>query len=164
MKPASARGSNGKFAEDQPRLAGVDVFRLQLRQRRRVEMRAVRAGHRGVFDDRHRGVGLAEHLVGQRAGLQQLGHVDRAGGFGASTGGGARRALRGSAGVAGVGRRLGLRPLRRNRCRRRAAPPAETASSEKNGSAGQRTKHANHLTMDWILQCRKHQKARVGAN
>ena len=45
-----------EFAEHVADLAGVDVFRLDLREHVFVEGRAMRAGHRGVFGDGHRGV------------------------------------------------------------------------------------------------------------
>ena len=45
-------------------------------------MGAVAAGHRGIFDDGDFGILRAKHFVRQRAGLQQLVHVDRAAGLG----------------------------------------------------------------------------------
>ena len=107
----------------------------------------MRAGHRGIFDDGDRRIGLAEHHVGQRAGLQQLGHVDgalrrrRCGG---------RRGWPASAGAAGVAGAACASALpRRNRCRRQAACAAGTAASdERTVLRGQRTEHTNHLTMN----------------
>src|SRR5690606_29231504 len=69
------------------------------RQRVVVEVGAVAAGHRGIFDDGDRRVRIAQHLLRQRALLQQLGHVDLAARRG-RCGGGRRRRSRG-------GRRLG---------------------------------------------------------
>lgn len=40
-----------------------------------MEIGAVAAGHRGIFDDGDRRIGLAEGHVGQRAGLHQFGDV-----------------------------------------------------------------------------------------
>ena len=62
-----------EFAEDVADLAGVDVFRLDLRKHGFVEGRAMRAGHRGEFGDRHRGVGGAERHVRQRYRLGDVG-------------------------------------------------------------------------------------------
>src|SRR5262249_15741417 len=63
-----------KFPENEANLAGIDVFLLQLRVRRLVEMAAVRAGHRGIFDDGDRGIVGALDLVAQRARRHQLRH------------------------------------------------------------------------------------------
>ena len=64
-----------EFAEHVTDLAAVDVFRLDLREHGFVEVRAMPAGHRGVFGDRHRGVGGTERHVRQR---HRLGDVGRA--------------------------------------------------------------------------------------
>ena len=166
MKPASARGSNGNSRRISRDLAGVDVFRLQLRQRRRVEMRAMRAGHRGIFDDRHLGVGLAESTFRASApGSQQLGHVDRALRLPAP-----RPGLAGSAGAAGVAgvRRLRFRALASSpeslQAASSAPPPERRAATARTCLRGKERIMRITWTNGWILQCRRHQKARVGAN
>ena len=62
-----------EFAEHVTDLVGVDIFRLDLRKHARVEGRAMRAGHRGVFGDGHRGVSGPERHVGQRYRLGDIG-------------------------------------------------------------------------------------------
>src|SRR6516165_711545 len=64
----------GKFPEDEAHLAGVDVFLLHLGVGGLVKMAAVRAGHRGVFDDGDRRVGLPLDLVAEGTRHQQVGH------------------------------------------------------------------------------------------
>ena len=62
-----------EVAVDQLHLAGVDPLLLDLGQDLRVEVGAVRAGERGVFDQRDRRLGVAQHVVarldGQEGGL-----------------------------------------------------------------------------------------------
>ena len=62
-----------EFAEHVADLVGVDVFRLDLREDLFVEVGAMRAGHRGIFGDRHGGVGGAQRHVGQRHRLGDVG-------------------------------------------------------------------------------------------
>src|SRR5690606_35638148 len=45
---------------------------LQLRQGLRVISRAMMTGHRGIFDDGHRRIGLSNHLFGERARFQEV--------------------------------------------------------------------------------------------
>ena len=61
-----------ELAHDEAHLAGVDVLLLERREHGVVEVGAVAAGHGGVLHDRDGRVVLAEHEVGQRAGLRQL--------------------------------------------------------------------------------------------
>ncbi|KAI9880889.1 MAG: hypothetical protein M1823_006697, partial [Watsoniomyces obsoletus] len=49
-----------EFADDEANLASIDIVLLDRFERGVVEVCAMRAGHRHVFDDRHRGVGLAD--------------------------------------------------------------------------------------------------------
>lgn len=112
-------------------------------------MRAMRAGHRGVFDDGDLGVILAELLVRQRARLQQFCHIDIALGFG-NLGGSRRGGLCGSGRIRGLHiRRLGLlagvaaggkQGHRRNGGQRRQDVSARQTFAER------RTVHTNHLT------------------
>src|SRR5262249_9910536 len=51
------------IAINQPDLAGVYVLFLQLRQGLGVKLGAMRTAERSVFDDRHRGVALAQDVV-----------------------------------------------------------------------------------------------------
>ena len=71
-----------ELAQDVARLAGVDVFLLEVRIDRGVEAGAMAAGHRGVFDDGDRRFLRPDHPVGQRARRHQVGDIDalRAGG------------------------------------------------------------------------------------
>ena len=56
-------------------LAGVDIFGLQLGEHFGLEIGAVRAGHRGVFNDGDGRVVLADDDVGQRARGHERGDV-----------------------------------------------------------------------------------------
>jgi hypothetical protein len=67
MDAAAASGSSGKLPKDESDLAGIDVFLFHLRIGRLVEVAAVRAGHRGIFDDRDRSVGRALGLIAEGA-------------------------------------------------------------------------------------------------
>src|SRR5258707_1123033 len=58
-----------ELAEHVTYLAGVDIFRLDLRKHGFVEGRPMRAGHRRKFGDRHLGVAGAARQVRQRYGL-----------------------------------------------------------------------------------------------
>ena len=64
-----------KVAENEAHFAGVDVFRLEARVDLFVELGAVRASHRSVFDDRHFGVRCTGTEVGQIAGLHEFSDV-----------------------------------------------------------------------------------------
>ena len=57
-----------EFAQDESHLAGVDVALLQLRLGRLVEIGAMGAGQRRIFDDRHLGVGRARATSPKGAG------------------------------------------------------------------------------------------------
>ena len=72
MEAATASSSSGNSRKMKRTLPVSMYLRLQRRIGRLVEGGAVRAGHRGVFDDRDRRIGLAEHEVGQRARPHQL--------------------------------------------------------------------------------------------
>ena len=102
----------------------------------------MRAGHRGIFDDRHLGVGLAEHLVGQAPGLQQLGHVDACpAASGASAGAWPARArASGAAWRPAPSPAVGVAAGGEQRCRRR-----HRKQRSKDVSARKGTNHANHL-------------------
>src|SRR5262249_32691550 len=62
-----------EFAEDEADLAGVDIFALELRIDRFVEMGAVRTGHGGVFDDGAGRAVAAQDHVAERTRLHQFG-------------------------------------------------------------------------------------------
>src|SRR5450759_1848512 len=62
-----------EIAQDVADLAGVDVALLKFRECRLLEMRAVRAGHRGIFDDGDRRLVVAQGQIGQRIRLHQVG-------------------------------------------------------------------------------------------
>src|SRR4029077_8995115 len=64
-----------ELAQDEIDLAGVDVFRLELRIDLPVPGLAVWAGERRVFDDDVRRLGVAERHVAQRVGRHQLGDL-----------------------------------------------------------------------------------------
>ena len=70
-----------EFAKDVPDLAGVDVVLLQLGKDLAAEGRAMGAGQRAIFDDRH-ARRVAHRQFRQRAGLENRGHVDRSIGLG----------------------------------------------------------------------------------
>src|SRR5262245_59866513 len=74
-----------KFPEDEAHLSGVDVFLLHLGICGLVEMAAVGAGHRGIFDDGDGGIRLALDLIAERTRYEQVGQGDL------STGTGLRR-------------------------------------------------------------------------
>src|SRR6185437_6041805 len=65
------------------------------------EQRAVRAGGRGVFDERHLGRRVAVHLVGDALGVHQLQRVDDVAILGEGDGGKADRARGGRGGGQG---------------------------------------------------------------
>ena len=83
-----------KFAEDEAHLAGIDVALLQFRKGRLGEMRAVRAGHRGIFDDGHRRLVGTEHDIAVGTGFRQIRRV--------GTGSSSARARRGETGQNGA--------------------------------------------------------------
>src|ERR1017187_1970108 len=62
-----------EIAQDVADLAGVDVALLKFRECSLLEMRAVRAGHRGIFDDGDRRLVFAQGQIGQRIRLHQVG-------------------------------------------------------------------------------------------
>ena len=66
-----------EFAEHVANLAGVDVFRFDLRKHGFVKGGAMRAGHRREFGDRHRGVGRTERHIGQRDRFRDIGSALR---------------------------------------------------------------------------------------
>src|SRR5690606_39941127 len=61
------RSVERKIAVDETHLAGVDIAFLDLRQRLVMELAAMGTGQRGIFHDRHRRIGLAEHVFGRSA-------------------------------------------------------------------------------------------------
>ncbi|MND75632.1 hypothetical protein D3C80_672580 [compost metagenome] len=65
-----------EFADDELHLAAIDILRLDRVEGDVVEVCAMRAGHRHVFDDLDRGIGTAERHFRQGAGLQRCSHVD----------------------------------------------------------------------------------------
>ena len=79
MKAAAARGSSGN-SRRMKRTLPVSIYLLS---KRRIglgmEAGAMRAGHRGIFDDRDRRVGLALDDIGQRLRRKQLLGRDRHG-------------------------------------------------------------------------------------
>jgi hypothetical protein len=74
MEAAAARGSRGNSRKMKRTLPGVDVFLLHLGVGGLVKMAAVRAGHRGIFDDGDRSIRLALDLVAKRTGHEEIGH------------------------------------------------------------------------------------------
>ena len=65
----------GELAQDIAGLSGVDIFGFDLRQDRRLEQGAVRAGHRGVFHDGIGRIRRPHHHLRERAGGHQVGNA-----------------------------------------------------------------------------------------
>ena len=72
MKAPAASGSSGNSRKMKRTLPVSMYFSFSFGKVSTVKCGAMRAGHRGVFDDRDRRVLRAHHLVAERAGLQQL--------------------------------------------------------------------------------------------
>ena len=62
-----------EIAQDIADLAGIDVALLDFRECGLLEMRAVRASHRGIFDDGDRRLGIAQRQIGHAFRIQKLG-------------------------------------------------------------------------------------------
>ncbi|CCV12423.1 hypothetical protein MESS4_430069 [Mesorhizobium sp. STM 4661] len=154
-------GVERKFAQDKAGLAGIDIFRLQFRKGRLGEIRAMRAGHRGIFDDGDLRVVLAELLLGQRTRLQQCRHIHRALSFRRLHGSGSGRLRR-------IGGSRGLHNLRlgflarvaacgeQNHCWNGGQRRQEVSARQAFAKRG--TVHTNHLI--WVGFCNA--KARKG--
>ncbi|CAD5291490.1 hypothetical protein BOSE62_100006 [Bosea sp. 62] len=72
-EPGHRQRIEREFADDEAHLAAVDILPLELRPGLHVEIHAVMAGERGVFDHRHRRLRRTEDLFRQRSGVEQGG-------------------------------------------------------------------------------------------
>ena len=75
MRRGGRQRVEGKLAQDKTDLAGIDIFAFQIRKGVGVKGRAMRAGHRSIFDNRDRRVAGAKCNIGQSLTRHQL--IDR---------------------------------------------------------------------------------------